>query len=81
MALQKEKTKMMEMLKLIVGGFSMLACLVLIGLMVFLEFNFKDLTFATIFGIFSVIGAITYFVLTRNDDNEETNPGKEKVKR
>ena len=72
---------MMGTIKLIVGILSSIACVTLILLMVFSEFNFKDLTFAAYFGIFSSIAAITYFVLTRNEDNEETNPGKEKIKR
>ena len=44
------------------------------------EIDFKDLTFAVYFGTFAAIAAVAFFVLTRNDDNEETNPAKEKLK-
>jgi len=57
------------------------ASLVLLVLMAISELNFKDLTFGTYFGIFSTLAAIAFFVLTRNDDNEETNPAKEKPRR
>ena len=61
---------------LFVAGMS----LVLLGLMAFSEINFKDLTFAIFFGIFSSLAAIGFFILTRKDDNEETNPAKERTR-
>ena len=69
---------MREMLQLIFGFISAVACTVLIVLMLLSEYNFQDLTFALYFGIFSTIGALTFFVLTRNKDNEETKPAEEK---
>ena len=54
--------------------------LVLLVLMALSEIDFRNLTFAVYFGIFSILAAVGFFVLTRKDDNEETNPGKEKVR-
>ena len=71
---------MREIIQLMVGFLSAVASLILLFLMATSELNFKDFTFAAYFGIFSVIAAINFFVLTRNKDNEETNPGKEKAK-
>jgi hypothetical protein len=72
---------MREMFQLMFGFISAAACVVLMVIMLLSEYNFQDLTFALYFGIFSTIGALTFFVLTRNKDNEETNPGKEKARR
>lgn len=69
---------MRERLQLFFGLVSAAACIVLIILMLLSEFNFQDLAFALYFGIFSTIGALTFFVLTRNKDNEETKPAEEK---
>lgn len=66
------------LIQLIVGGICALASLALLVLMAFSEINFKDLTFAVYFGVFGTIGGIAFFVLTRNEDNEETNPAREK---
>jgi len=49
--------------------------------MAFSEIDFKDLTFAVYFGIFGTIAGVAFFVLTRKEDNEETNPVKEKPQR
>lgn len=71
---------MKQIIQLILGSLSAVASIVLLVLMAMSELNFKDLTFAIYFGLFAAIAAIAFFVLTRNDDNEETNPGKEKVR-
>jgi hypothetical protein len=63
------------------GGLCALASLALLVLMAFSEIDFKDLTFAIYFGIFGTIAGVAFFVLTRKEDNEETNPGKDKVRR
>ena len=72
---------MMFIVQLIVG----LACaggsLALLFLIVTSELSYKDLTFITYFGILCMLAAITFFVVLRNPDNEETNPGKEKPRR
>ena len=69
---------MMAIVQLLVGFLTVGASLVLLFLMATSEINFKDLTFAIYFGAFATIAAIAFFVLTRKDDNEETNPAKEK---
>ena len=72
---------MMAIIQILVGMLVSAASFVLLYLMARSEIDFKDLTFAVYFGIFSTLGAIAFFVLTRKEDNEETNPGKEKVRR
>ena len=72
---------MKVLIQLAVGGFVALASVVLIVFMALSEMNFKDLTFGVYFSIFATLASIAFFVLSRNDDNEETNPGKEKVRR
>lgn len=69
---------MKTLIQLAVGGFVAASSVILIVLMALSEFNFKDLTFAKYFGLFGILAGIAFFVLTRNDDNEETNPAREK---
>ena len=72
---------MMMFVQLIVGLLTVVISLALLFLMATSEFHFHDLTFALYFAIFSTIAAVAFFVLLRNNDNEETNPGKEKLRR
>lgn len=72
---------MRTLIQLAVGGICAVASIALLVLMAFSEINFKDLTFGVYFGIFGTIAGVSFFVLTRKEDNEETNPGKEKVRR
>ena len=72
---------MRSIFQLLVGSLTVGASLVLLFLMATSEIDFKDLTFAIYFGAFATIAAIAFFVLLRNEDNEETNPGKEKPRR
>ena len=72
---------MTALVQLAIGFFTIAASLVLLFLMATSELNFHDLTFAAYFAAFSAIAAVAFFVLTRNDDNEETSPGKEKPRR
>lgn len=72
---------MKDLIKLIFGFICLVVSLLLMGLMALSEIDFKDLQFALFFGIFATLGAVVFFVLTRGDDNEETNPGKEKARR
>ena len=69
---------MKTLIQLAVGAFTMVASLVLLYLMATSELSFKDLTFGMYFGAFATLAAVAFFVLTRNEDNEETNTGKEK---
>ena len=69
---------MKALIQLAVGAFTLVASLVLLYLMATSELNFKDLTFGKYFAAFATIAAIAFFVLLRNDDNEETNSAKEK---
>ena len=55
-----------------------------LGLLYFLatsELNFQDVTFGKYYGILGILAAISFIILTQNDDNEETNPAKEKAKK
>ena len=72
---------MKALFQILVGFLTVGASLVLLFLMATSEIDFKDLTFGTYFGLFASIAAIGFFVLLRNNDNEETNPGKEKPRR
>lgn len=45
------------------------------------ELNFQDASFGKYYGILGVLAAISFIILTQNDDNEETNPAKEKAKK
>jgi len=72
---------MAELIKLGIGALTVVGSIILLFLMATSELNFKDLTFAMYFGAFATLAAIAFFVLTRKDDNEETNPGKEKPRR
>ena len=72
---------MKALFQILVGFLIVGASLVLLFLMATSEINFMDLTFAKYFGLFATIAAVGFVVLLRNDDNEETNPGKEKPRR
>ena len=72
---------MKALFQILVGLFTVGASLGLLFLMATSEIDFKDLKFGIYFGAFATIAAIAFFVLLRNDDNEETNPAKEKPKR
>lgn len=72
---------MKDIIKLVFAFVCLVVSLLLMGLMALSEIGFKNLQFAMFFGIFATLGAVVFFVLTRGDDNEETNPGKEKIRR
>lgn len=72
---------MMLFVQLIVAVLSLIGSVFVLFLLVTSELNFKDQFFASCFGVLVTISAIAFFVLTRNDDNEETNPAKEKPRR
>ena len=69
---------MKALIQMALGGFVALASIALLVSMALSEINSKDLIFGIYFSIFATLAAIAFFVLTRNDDNEETNPAKEK---
>ncbi len=55
-----------------------------LGLLYFLgisEWNFQDVAFGKYYGILGILAAVSFIILTQNDDNEETNPAKEKAKK
>ena len=72
---------MKSLIQIGIGFFLAGVSLVLLYFLAISELNFQDPTFGLYLGIFAMLAGIGFFVLTRNDDNEETNPGKEKVKR
>ncbi|MBI3590672.1 MAG: hypothetical protein HY094_04750 [Candidatus Melainabacteria bacterium] len=72
---------MMFLFQLLIGFASAAGSLVMLYLLATSELSYKDLTFAIYFGIFATMAAISFLVLTRNADNEETNPAKEKPRR
>ena len=72
---------MRTFIQLIIGGVVVVGSLALLYLMATSELNFMDLRFAKFFSAFAILAAIGFFVITRNEDNEETNPGKEKARR
>ncbi len=72
---------MKALFQLLIASFCALGTGVIIFFMVTSELNYKDLTFAKYFGMLGVLAAIAFVILTNNDDNEETNPGKEKLKK
>jgi len=55
--------------------------LVLLYFLATSEFNFQDVAFGKYYGILGVLAAVSFIILTQNDDNEETNPAKEKAKK
>ena len=72
---------MISFIQLGIGFICAGASAILLFLIVTSELNYKDLTFITYFGVLCMLAAITFFVVLRNPDNEETNPGKEKPRR
>ena len=69
---------MKAIIQLAIGFLTVVASLILLFLMATSEIDFKDLKFGIYFGAFAMLAAVAFFVLLRNDDNEETNPAKEK---
>ena len=72
---------MKTLVQLLIAGLCALGTAVIIFLLATSELTYKDLTFAKYFGMLGVLAAISFVILTNNDDNEETNPGKEKLKK
>lgn len=72
---------MRELVQIIVGIVCIVSTVTVVSMLVLSEFNFLDLRFAIYFGILGIIAGIAFFVLTRNADNEETNPLTEKVRK
>ena len=72
---------MKTLLQLLIAGLCALGTAVILFLLATSELNYRDITFAKYFGMLGVLAAIAFVILTNNDDNEETNPGKEKLKK
>ena len=53
----------------------------LFGLMLYKEFNCANEEQMLYFGILCLFSFIPFLVLTKNDDNEKTDPSKEKLKK
>ena len=69
---------MKSIIQLVIGAIVAGSSVVLIVLMAFSELNYRDLTFGKYFALFITLAAVGFLVLLRNEDNEETNPAKEK---
>jgi len=69
-----------EVLQIGIGLVCVLATISIIVLLIISELNFMDLRFGLYFGVLGVVASVAFFVLNRNDDNEETDPIKDKVK-
>ena len=72
---------MNSLIKLIAGVFCAAGSLAALIALVFTELNFLNTAFAVYFGLLLFIGSVSFFIILRNEDNEETNPLKEKAKR
>ena len=71
---------MRNILQIGIGLICVLATVTIVVLLVISELNFMDLRFGLYFGVLGVVASVAFFVLNRNDDNEETDPVKDKVK-
>lgn len=72
---------MRELIQIGVGLTCALCTVIVVAMLVMSELNFLDLRFSIYFGILGIIAGIAFFVVTRKDDNEETRPAEEKVKK
>ena len=72
---------MRELVQIGVGLTCALCTVIVVAMLIISELNYLDLRFAVYFGVLGVVAGIAFFVLTRNADNEETNPAVEKVKK
>ncbi|MBI1859166.1 MAG: hypothetical protein HYR97_08665 [Candidatus Melainabacteria bacterium] len=71
---------MRNILQIGIGLICVLATVTIVVLLVISELNFMDLRFGLYFGVLGVVASVAFFVLNRNDDNEETDPVKDKVR-
>lgn len=72
---------MKSIFQFLIAGICALGSMALVGLMAYNEFNYKNEEFALYFGILGILGGVSFMILTQNDDNEETNPVKERTKK
>ena len=72
---------MREIIQIIGGILVVIATAASLFFLATSEMNFMDIRFGKIFGLFLTIASIAFFILTRNKDNEETNPEKERTRR
>ena len=72
---------MKNIIQLFVVGLCVLGTLITLYFILTNEISFHDEDFAKYYGVLTIIGAISFIVLTHNDDNEETDPEKEKIKK
>ena len=69
------------LIQLLIAGLCAVGTVVILFLLATSELSYRDITFAKYFGMLGILAAVAFVILTNNDDNEETNPGKEKLKR
>ena len=72
---------MKTLFQFLVAGLCALGTAIIVFFLATSELSYRDITFAKYFGMLGVLAAISFVILTNNDDNEETNPGKEKLKK
>ena len=72
---------MKTLIQLLIAGLCALGTVIIIYFLATSELNYRDITFAKCFGMLGILAAIAFVILTNNNDNEETNPGKEKLKK
>ncbi len=72
---------MKNIIQLLVALLCAFGTLVLLFLLGTSELNFLDTKFGMFYGLLGVLGGIAFIILTQKDDNEETNPVKEKLKK
>ncbi len=72
---------MKTLIQFLIAGLCALGTAVIVFFLATSELSYRDITFAKYFGMLGVLAAISFVILTNNDDNEETNPGKEKLKK
>ena len=72
---------MINILQILTALFCVAGTLIMLVLLAFSELNFLDNNFSLYFGVLGIVAAISFFILVKNEDNEETNPAKEKPRR
>ncbi|MBI2995432.1 MAG: hypothetical protein HYY52_01815 [Candidatus Melainabacteria bacterium] len=63
---------MTPVFKLVFGFVTIVVTAMFLFLLISAELNSLDLTFAKYFGLFIAFSAISFLLLTRGEDNEET---------
>ena len=72
---------MKTLIQFAVAGLCAFGTFVILYFMAPSELGFHDESFGKYYGILGVLAAISFIILTQNNDNEETNPAKENTKK